>query len=109
MFNKQSYDVTKFFAQILLPAIGTLYFSLAGIWGLPNAQEVVGTIVAVDAFLGLLLSLDTKAYNSGDNKYDGKIDVTEGDEGKLFSLELNTSPEDLEKKKEVIFKVDPSS
>lgn len=61
MSNKV-YDVLKFIAQILLPAIGTLYFALAKIWGLPYAAEIVGTISAVDAFLGAVLGISTMQY-----------------------------------------------
>jgi len=62
MSNKL-YDVLKFIAQILLPAIGTLYFALAKIWGFPYPAEIVGTISAVDAFLGALLGISTMQYN----------------------------------------------
>ena len=61
--SNQVYDILKFIAQIALPAIGTLYFALAEIWGLPLGEQVVGTIVAVDAFLGALLSISTAQYN----------------------------------------------
>lgn len=56
------YDVLKFIAQIVLPAIGTLYFALARIWNFPYAEEIVGTITAVDAFLGALLGISTLEY-----------------------------------------------
>lgn len=56
------YDALKFIAQILLPAIGTLYFALARIWELPLAEQVVGTITALDAFLGALLGISTAQY-----------------------------------------------
>ncbi len=62
MSNKV-YDILKWIAQILLPAIGTLYFALANIWNLPYPQEVVGTITAVDAFLGVVLGVSTAQYN----------------------------------------------
>lgn len=62
MSNK-TYDILKFVAQILLPALGTLYFALASIWGLPKGEEVVGTIVALDTFLGALLGISTSNYN----------------------------------------------
>ena len=62
MTNK-TYDVLKFLAQIVLPAAGTLYFALANIWGLPLGEEVVGTITAVDAFLGAILGISTAQYN----------------------------------------------
>lgn len=62
MSNKV-YDVLKWIAQILLPALGTLYFALAGIWNFPYAEAVVGTITAVDTFLGVILGISTINYN----------------------------------------------
>ena len=63
MTNK-TYDRWKFIAQILLPAVATLYFALAQIWGLPYGEQIVGTITAVDAFLGALLGISSAKYNS---------------------------------------------
>lgn len=57
------YDALKFIAQIFLPAVGTLYFALAQIWDLPYPEQIVGTITAVDAFLGALLGISTMQYN----------------------------------------------
>ena len=62
MSNKV-YDTLKWIAQMVLPAIGTLYFALAGIWGLPFGEEIVGTITAVDTFLGIILGISTVNYN----------------------------------------------
>lgn len=62
MSNK-TYDILKYIAQIALPALGTLYFALSQIWGLPYGEEIVGTITAVDACLGALLGLSTIQYN----------------------------------------------
>lgn len=61
MSNKV-YDALKYVAQIVLPALATLYFALAQIWGLPYAEQIVGTITAVDAFLGAILRLTTIKY-----------------------------------------------
>lgn len=61
-FSKNTYDFLKWVAQFLLPAAGTLYFALANIWNLPNSEQVVGTITAVDAFLGVLLGISSNAY-----------------------------------------------
>lgn len=61
MSNK-TYDILKWIAQILLPAIGTLYFAIAQIWGLPYAEQIVGTITALDAFLGAVLGISSMAY-----------------------------------------------
>lgn len=68
MSNKV-YDILKFVAQVLLPALGTLYFAIASIWGLPFAEEIVGTITAIDAFLGAVLHISSEAYkNEGIDK-----------------------------------------
>lgn len=61
--SNRMYDLLKWIAQIMLPALGTLYFALAKIWGFPYATEVVGTISAVDAFLGALLGISASQYN----------------------------------------------
>lgn len=61
MSNKV-YDILKYIALIVLPAIGTLYFSLSSIWGLPYGEEIVGTITALDTFLGVLLGISSYTY-----------------------------------------------
>ena len=58
----KAYDVLKFIAQIVLPALAALYGSLAGIWGLPYGEPIVATISAVDVFLGAILMIDSKAF-----------------------------------------------
>ncbi len=66
--DNKTYDVLKFTAQIVLPAAGTLYFALASIWGLPYGEQIVGTITAVDTFLGALLGISTAQYNKEGGK-----------------------------------------
>ena len=63
MSNKV-YDILKWIAMYLLPALGTLYFALAGIWGLPFGEEVVGTISAVDTFLAVILGISSAQYKA---------------------------------------------
>lgn len=62
MSNKV-YDVLKWIAMYFLPAIGTLYFALSGIWNLPYGEQVVGTITAIDTFLGVILGISNAQYN----------------------------------------------
>lgn len=62
MSNK-TYDVLKRIVQYILPALGTLYFTLASIWGFPYGEEIVGTISAIDLFLGVALGISTAQYN----------------------------------------------
>lgn len=68
MMKNEIYDVLKKIAQLWLPALGTLYFALAQIWGLPYAEQIVGTITAVDAFLGVILGVSTYVYQKGNEK-----------------------------------------
>ena len=75
MSNKV-YDILKWIAQILLPAIATLYFALAQIWGFPYAEQIAGTITAIDAFLGVILGISTSKYNAK-NKVEAKPDESE--------------------------------
>lgn len=65
MLSNKVYDVLKWIALIVLPALGTLYFALAGIWHLPFGEEVVGTITAIDTFLGALLGISNVMYKGG--------------------------------------------
>ena len=60
--SNKVYDVLKWVAQYFLPAIGTLYFALSTIWGFPYGEQVVGTITAIDAFLGAILGLSSATY-----------------------------------------------
>lgn len=76
--NDRTYDILKWIAQILLPALGTLYAALAGIWGFPYAEAIVGTIVAIDTFLGVLLGISTHNYYNA--KVDSGMDEEVGEE-----------------------------
>lgn len=62
MSNK-TYDRLKWLAMYFLPALGTLYFALAGVWGLPYREQLVGTITAIDTFLGVILGISKAKYN----------------------------------------------
>lgn len=105
MSNK-TYDALKYLAQIVLPALGTLYFALSQIWGWPNGEEIVGTIVAVNAFIGVSLGLSTRQYQKTGAAYNGTIDISEDEEGtKLYTLNYDEDPYELDKKDEVTFKV----
>lgn len=105
LLSNAVYDILKRIAQIVLPALGTLYFTLSQIWGLPLGEEVVGTIVALDTFLGILLGYSSHSYNNSESKYDGEMEVEELEDKKYFSLSLNNDPNLLDNKKEITFKV----
>lgn len=79
MSNK-TYDVLKNLAQIWIPALSALYFALAQIWNLPYAEQIVGTLAAVDTFLGAILGISSKNYNSCNDDLE-YVDM-EADDGK---------------------------
>ena len=41
------YDILKWVAMLVLPALATLVSTLGSIWGLPYAPQIADTIVAV--------------------------------------------------------------
>lgn len=69
MMSNKVYDIMKWIAMYLIPAVGTLYFALAGIWNFPYGEEVVGTLTAVDTFLGVILGISTAKYNKQSEEY----------------------------------------
>lgn len=108
MSNK-TYDILKWITQYLLPASATLYFALSGIWGLPYGEEVVGTLAAITAFLGVILGISTAQYNKKDHT-DGTLDIdTTSPDKDLYRLNLTTGFEDLKLKDEIRLKVNPKA
>lgn len=67
MMSNKVYDILKWVALVVLPAIAILYESLAGIWGLPFADQIPATITAIDLFLGVLLGVSNVAYKKQEN------------------------------------------
>lgn len=62
--NDKVYDVFKYIALIFLPALATLWFTVAKIWGLPYIAEITGTLVAIDTFIGALIGISNIQYNA---------------------------------------------
>lgn len=100
------YDRLKYIAQVVLPALGTLWFTIGSIWNLAHTVEVIGTLTAIDTFLGVLLHLSSKSYYGNEQNFDGTMVVQDTPEKTNFSLELNTDVEDLPGKHSVEFRVD---
>ena len=61
--SNQTYDILKYIALIVLPAISALYFGLAQIWGWPYGEEIVGSIAVIDTFLGAMLQISKDNYD----------------------------------------------
>lgn len=108
LLSDSNYKAVKHTAALILPAIGTLYFALAAIWNLPHAEAVMGTIAALNTFLGVVLGVSTKSYNNSDTKFVGDV-VFESIEGdpttKRLVSRLNTHPQVISSMDEALFKV----
>ena len=68
--SNRAYDILKWIAMYLLPALGTLYFALATIWNLPLGEQIVGTISAIDTFLAVILGISNSNYKKEIEKND---------------------------------------
>ena len=100
--TNKAYDVLKWIALILLPALGALYFALAKIWQLPYSEEIVGTITAIDAFLGALLGISTKNYQG-----EGSLLVNETDpEEETFTIALHEDLKDILSRDSIVLRVE---
>lgn len=97
MTNK-TYDVLKFIAQIVLPALGTLYAALAPLWNLPYSEQIVGTIVAIDAFLGALLGLSSANYYKKGKDVLGTLAIDPENETAEFNFDETNADELLNAK-----------
>ena len=105
LLSNRFYDHLKNFALVILPAFGTLYFGLAGIWGLPAAEQVVGSIVVISTFLGVLIKLGDHSYNASEDRFDGDINIVDKKDGELYDMQLKVPAEDLKSMSQVTFKV----
>lgn len=93
--SNSTFDVLKRAAELGLPALGALYFALAQIWGLPYGEQVVGTVAAVNTFVGVIVVIARNQYNDQDGMYDGDLLVSENEAGITYMMELNHNPEEL--------------
>jgi hypothetical protein len=106
ILNNRLYNILKSIAQIWLPALGTLIFTFTDVWGLSYGPQIVGTITAVDTFLGVGLGLSSRVYNSSDKAFDGDIVVNTKDPAKdTYSLNLGIPIAEIAGKKSINFRV----
>lgn len=102
IMNSKTYDILKPVALIWLPALATLYFAVASIWGIPGTTNVIGTLSAIDAFLGAVLGISTKGFSQNG---DGAVLV---DSKGLKGIQApNLALEDVMAKKQLVLKVVP--
>lgn len=99
--TSKTYDILKWVAMVALPAFATLILAICGLWGLPYAEQIAGTVTAVATFLGALLQITSKNYQG-----DGTLNVDTSDPAKdLYSLDLTTGLSELPNKSKITLRV----
>lgn len=103
LLGDRMYKILKQMATVILPALGTLYFTLAQVWHFPNAEQVVGTIVSVNTFVGVVLGISTVQYNNSTVGFDGALVIGNDNSAKI---ELYHNPDEVVGKSAALFKVE---
>lgn len=110
LINDKVYSILKWTIQYFLPSIGTLYFTLTSIWGLPYGQQVLGTISAINIFIGVVVGISSSTYKKSGAGTDGVMLVdTSNPDKDVYLLQLNNEAIDLTKKEVISFKVNKST
>lgn len=108
--DNKTYDTLKYIAQIVLPALATLYAGVAKIWGIPYGVEVPGTIMLLDAFLGALLMISSTQYYKNGKDVDGTLMIDPSGDTEKWLFALNGTPlEDIAQKARIQLKVDANA
>lgn len=107
LLSNTLYDRLRLLVELILPAIATLYVSLAQIWSWPNETEVLATSAAASVFLGVLIKLGDKSYSNSEEKYAGSFKLVDtGDEDSFYRINLSVPMHKIESKSDIIFKVE---
>ena len=106
IISNKLYDSMKRLVTVILPAFSTLYFILGSVFGLNDIAITLGIMVGVTTVLGVVLQVSTRAYSRSDARFDGSVDIyTTDTDVKVYSLNLNSDPEDLDENQIISFKV----
>lgn len=101
--SNKTYDILKAIAQYILPAIATLYFTLASIWNLPYVEQVLGTLTVIDGAIGALIGIASKTYSKSK---DGTLHIdTSNPEKDTYNFELDIPLEELANRNSLNLKV----
>ena len=96
--SNKTYDVLKFIAMVVLPALAALYLGFGQIWDWPETEKVAASIVLFDTFLGTILQIDSVKYKNDPSRMDGFLTangVNEDTGIPNLQLVITTPPEDL--------------
>lgn len=106
--SNRFYDRAKFAVQIVSPAFGVLYTTLAALYHWDNVDQVVGTLTAVTLFVGIVLGISSKNFQTDGEPGEvvGDFSVTTQEDGlRAVKLNLDRDPEDFVDGTSITFKV----
>lgn len=106
LVSNRTYHNLNTIVQFVLPSISVFYFVSSAIWNLPNTESIMGSLAFLMLILGVFIRMAKKIYYGNDSRFNGYIDIQQTPDGrKLYSLELNSDPEEIDKMSSVTFKV----
>lgn len=68
--SNKTYDILKYIVTIGLPALTTLWLTLASIWSIPYGEPIGATMGAITVFLGALIGISNANYRKEQNDTD---------------------------------------
>lgn len=63
IFSDKVFNILKWCAMVLLPALAVFIRAFFPIWDIPYADQISSSIVIINALLGSLLGVSTIGYN----------------------------------------------
>ncbi len=66
--SNKTYDILKYVVTIFLPALTTLWLTVASIWHIPYGEPIGATMGAITVFLGALIGISSKNYNNSQDE-----------------------------------------
>jgi len=110
LFTTKAYDIIKWITRLFLPGCGTLYFALASIWSFPYGEQIIGSITALNVFLGVLMGISTHEYNKTEAAHtDGQLLIDSSDPSHdIYRLDLGANLEILGEKRTITLSVKPN-
>lgn len=95
--DNKTYDRLKFTALVVLPGLSALYYTVAQVWGLPYAEQVMASVAGLDTFLGLILRKSSKDYHENapipDAEFMGHLTIMQDVDGQPLKIQMDPKDE----------------
>ncbi len=104
--TNEAYDGIKKLVIFVFPYLMSALFALSLIFDMPYAKSIMGFLALTTLFFGVCLLVSSTRYEAN---YDGKIVITESEDKKIFALEFDGDPNELDQRGSITFKIIPST